>query len=122
MREERGRVTGPIEVAEPYTLWGTVHGDVKVLDGGKMYVRGNIFGDLIVDFGGRVHIFGHVSGDVLIFRGTKVINSGTIGGNCTNKGGRFYQDTHGSTIGKIKTEDAGKTVVEDKVETPDEYA
>ena len=121
MREERGTVQGPIEVDEKYNLWGQVHGDVKVLDGGKMYVRGTIHGDLIVDFGGRVHIYGQVTGNLTMFEGTKVINSGTIMGSATNKGGRFYVDKDGEVLGKIKTEDHGKTVVEDKFDAPDEY-
>jgi cytoskeletal protein CcmA (bactofilin family) len=121
MREERGNVKGPITVDEPYTLWGSIFGDVRVVDGGKMYVRGNIHGDLIVDFGGRVHVFGRVTGSLLMFEGTKVINSGTIDGNATNEGGRLYVDSHGTVLGKIKTEKNGKTVVEDKLDTPEEY-
>ncbi len=103
MREERGRIAGNITVEEPYTLWGSITGDVHVVEGGKMYVRGNIYGDLIVEFGGRVHIFGHISGSLLIKRGSKVINSGTVTGNATNDGGRLYLEAVGSVLGKIKT-------------------
>ncbi len=119
MREERGKITGPITVDEKYTLWGSIMGDVKVVDGGKMYIRGNVYGDLIVDFGGRVHVFGQVSGNLLQFRGTKVIISGLIKGSATNSGGRLYVDQHGSILGKTKTEKDGQTTVEPKVQMDD---
>lgn len=117
MREERGTVHGDVTVEnEKYTLWGSVHGNVKVLEGGKMYVRGNIYGELYVDFGGRVHIFGKVDGNLFMTRGTKVINSGIIAGNATNAGGRLYVDQHGTVLGKTKTEKNGETTVEPKAD------
>lgn len=118
MREERGTIHGNIEVDEKYTLWGTIYGDVRVIDGGKMYVRGSVFGDLIVEFGGRVHVFGQVSGNLVLYRGTKVINSGIIQGNATNEGGRLYVDQHGNVLGRIKTR-RGETHVEPKAELGD---
>jgi cytoskeletal protein CcmA (bactofilin family) len=121
MREERGVIHGNIEVEEKYTLWGTVHGDVRVLDGGKMYVRGSIYGDLIVEFGGRVHVFGQVSGNLVLYRGTKVINSGTIQGNAVNEGGRLFVDQYGTVLGKVKT-NKGETHVEPKATMDDDEA
>src|SRR4051794_7125782 len=35
MREERGLINGDVVVYEPFTLWGTISGTVKVIDGGK---------------------------------------------------------------------------------------
>ena len=113
MREERGTIHGKLDVDEKYTLWGTIYGDVRVLDGGKLYVRGSIFGDLIVEFGGRVHVFGQVSGHLTLYRGTKVINSGVIQGNATNQGGRLYVDQHGNILGRVKTV-KGETHIEPK--------
>ena len=119
MREERGTIHGNLEVDEKYTLWGTIYGDVRVIEGGKMYVRGSIFGDLIVDFGGRVHIFGQVSGNLQLFRGTKVINSGVVQGNATNDGGRLYVDQHGNVLGRVKT-NKGETHIEPKATLGDD--
>lgn len=119
MREERGTIHGNLEVDEKYTLWGTIYGDVRVVDGGKMYVRGSIFGDLIVEFGGRVHVFGQVSGSLTLYRGTKVINSGVIQGNATNEGGRLYVDQHGNILGRVKT-NKGETHIEPKATLGDD--
>lgn len=113
MKQERGTLYGDQVIAEPYELWGKVHGDVRVVDGGKFYMRGSIYGDLIVDVGGRVHIFGHVSGDLYVFRKTKVILSGLVSGNITNDGGRLYIDRDGTVTGRVKTL-AGDTKIEPK--------
>ena len=51
-------------IGEPYTLWGSVAGNVTAVKGAKFYVRGAIYGDLIVDPGGRCHVYGHVSGNL----------------------------------------------------------
>jgi cytoskeletal protein CcmA (bactofilin family) len=119
MREERGRIAGDVTVDEPYTLWGSVTGDVRVVDGGKMYVRGNIYGDLIVEFGGRVHVYGQISGSLTCYKGSKVINSGTVQGDAINEGGRLYVDRHGHVLGKVKTH-KGETTVEPKVDVDEE--
>jgi hypothetical protein len=103
MREERGTISGDLLVYEEYTLWGTVVGNVKVVDGGKFYLRGAIYGNVQVDPGGRMHIFGRISGSVKVFRGTKVIHSGMIGGDVVNDGGRFFTDSEGKIMGKVKT-------------------
>lgn len=103
MREERGRIYGDATIDEPYTLWGAISGDLRVVDGGKVYVRGHVGGDLIVDHGGRVHVFGHVGGNLIMFRGCKVILSGVIGGNATNTSSRLFIDRHGRVLGKTKT-------------------
>ena len=114
MREERGRVSGDAVIAEPYTLWGTVMGDLKVLDGGKVYVRGNVGGDLIVDHGGRVHVYGHIAGNLMLFRGSKVILSGVVAGTASNDNGRLFVDKSGRVLGKTKTKGKyAETRVED---------
>ncbi|MEL7240512.1 MAG: hypothetical protein AAGK78_16770, partial [Planctomycetota bacterium] len=103
VKEERGRVDGDITINEPYTLWGSVTGDLRVVEGGKVYVRGNVGQDLIVDFKGRVHVYGHVGGNIVLFRGAKLILSGVCAGNVENKNARFYTDEHGKVLGKVKT-------------------
>lgn len=119
MKQERGTLTGDQVIAEPYELWGKVHGDVRVVEGGKFYMRGSINGDLIVDVGGRVHIFGHVTGDLYVFKKTKVIHSGLVSGNATNDGGRLYVDRDGTITGRVKTI-SGETLIEPK-DLPPEY-
>ena len=37
MREERGQLAGEVIVYEPFNLWGSVGGRVKVVQGGKLY-------------------------------------------------------------------------------------
>ena len=108
MREERGNINGDVVVYEDYTLWGTIVGNVKVIDGGKFYVRGNIHGDMEVEPGGRVHVFGQISGSVKLTRGTKVIHSGIIKGDVVNEGGRFFADPGTMICGKVRTR-AGET-------------
>ena len=103
MREERGQIAGPLVVHEPYTLWGSVGGDVIVVEGGKFYMRGSIYGNLTVEYGGRVHIYGTVMGDLKVARGSKVIHSGKLLGAATNEGGRLFIDSLGSVHGKLKT-------------------
>ena len=114
MKEERGRVYGDITVSEHYTLWGAVSGDMRVVEGGKVWLRGHVGGDLIVDFGGRVHVFGHVAGNLMMFRGSKVILSGVIGGNAGNANARLFINRHGRVLGKTKTSGKhGETQIED---------
>ena len=108
MREERGTLSGDIVVCEEYTLWGSIIGNVRVVDGGKFYLRGTIHGSIDVEPGGRMHIFGRVSGKVKLARGTKVIHSGMIGSDVINDGGRFFVDAGAIIEGKVKTR-AGET-------------
>ena len=109
MREERGQVSGDMVVYEPYTLWGSVGGNVSVIEGGKFYLRGTIYGNLVVEFGGRVHIFGNIVGNLDVQRGAKVILEGIVGGDATNDGGRLFIEPLGKVQGKIKTK-RGDTV------------
>src|SRR4051812_29035394 len=102
MREERGSITGDQEVNEPFTLWGAIGGNVRVMRGGKFYVRGAVYGDITVERGGRMHIFGRVSGSLLL-NGGKVIHSGVLGGDAVNDGGRLFIETTAVINGKIKT-------------------
>ncbi len=111
MREERGQIGGDVLVCEPFTLWGSIGGDVRVIQGGKLYVRGAIYGNLAVEYGGRVHIFGNVAGNLLVERGAKVIHSGVIGGDATNDGGRLYIEATSKVMGRIKPQ-RGETVTE----------
>jgi cytoskeletal protein CcmA (bactofilin family) len=117
MREERGTIAGPLVVHEAFTLWGSVGGDVIVVEGGKFYMRGSIYGNLIVEYGGRVHIFGNITGDLKLARGTKVIHSGMIVGDATNEGGRLYVDATAVIKGKTVTL-KGETKVEPKQVIP----
>ena len=103
MREERGTISGDFVVNEPMTLWGSVGGNVTVIDGGKFYLRGAVYGDLTCDYGGRMHIFGRATGSLLVKRGAKVIHSGVLGGDATNDGGRLYIESTAVINGKIKT-------------------
>lgn len=117
MREERGQIAGPLVVHEPFTLWGSVGGDVIVVEGGRFYMRGSIYGNLTVEYGGRVHIYGSVSGDLKVARGTKVIHSGTLMGNATNEGGRLFVDSLGTIHGKVKTL-KGQTTIDPNATVP----
>lgn len=103
MREERGTVSGDVRVFEPFTLWGSIGGNVSVIQGGKFYVRGAIYGNLTVEYGGRVHIFGNVTGNLTVERGAKVIHSGVIGGNALNDGGRLYIEAIAKILGTLNT-------------------
>jgi cytoskeletal protein CcmA (bactofilin family) len=103
MRDERGQLAGDVIIYEPWNLWGSVGGNVTVIQNGKLYVRGAIYGNLIVEFGGRVHIFGHVSGNLSVQRGAKVIHSGVLGGDILNEGGRLFIDPTATVMGKVKT-------------------
>lgn len=113
MREERGQIPGDVVVYEPFTLWGSIGGNVKVIEGGKFYVRGAIYGNMEVEPGGRVHILGVVSGDVTVHPDAKLIVSGQIGGNLVNRGGRVTVDSSAQVHGRVKTRD-GDTLVEEK--------
>ena len=108
MREERGQIPGDVVVYEPFTLWGSVGGNVTVIQGGKLYVRGAIYGNLTLEPGGRAHILGTVSGDLILVADTKVVLSGLLGGNAINDGGRLYIDHTAKLMGKVKTH-SGKT-------------
>ena len=102
MREERGTISQDVVVYEDYTLWGIIAGKVKVIDGGKLYVRGAVYGDLSVEDGGRAHIFGNISGNLIVHPGAKVVHSGTLGGDAINKGGRLFIDSFATVMGKVK--------------------
>jgi hypothetical protein len=103
MREQRENSVGDVLVYEEFTLWGTIVGNVKVINGGKFYVRGAVHGNLLVDRGGRVHIFGQVSGDMRLEKYSKTINSGLVGGDLINEGGRYFGDPGSQILGKVKT-------------------
>jgi|SRR5687767_1588793 len=103
MREERGQVAGDVVIYEPYTLWGSIGGNVNVIERGKFYLRGAVYGNITVEYGGRMHIFGRVTGSLTVHRGAKVIHSGVIGGDVTNNGGRLYVDRGAMINGKIRT-------------------
>jgi cytoskeletal protein CcmA (bactofilin family) len=110
MREERGNIAGNVVITEPYTLWGSIAGNVTISDGGKVYIRGAIYGNMTVTPGGRAHIFGNVSGNLTIAVKTKVIHSGILGGDAINNGGRLYIDANAKVLGKVKTYDGDTTI------------
>jgi cytoskeletal protein CcmA (bactofilin family) len=113
MREERGQIVGQQTIFETYNLWGKIAGNVRVIQRGKLYVRGAVYGDLHVEYMGRCHIYGQVSGDLVVDSGAKVIHSGIVGGSVINRGGRIYIDGNAKVIGQIRT-NKGKTTVEPK--------
>ena len=100
MREERGQLSGNVVISEPYTLWGSIGGDVTVVKGGKFYHRGSIVGNLHVESGGRVHIFGSVAGNLVVAHRAKVIHDGVIGGDAINEGGRLFIEFAGKVEGQ----------------------
>lgn len=109
MREERGQIAGDVVVYEPFTLWGSIGGNVTVIAGGKFYCRGAIYGKLTVEFGGRVHILGSVTEDVIVHRGAKVIHSGMVGGDVLNEGGRLTIESIARVMGKVKNKEGAET-------------
>ena len=115
MREERGLLHGNQVISEPVDFLGSVSGDVSVVDGGKMYLRGAIYGNLHVEKGGRVHVFGSISGKITLVRGAKVIISGVVGGDVTNDGGRLAIDQFARIFGKLRPL-GGKTLVDPKAQ------
>jgi len=117
MREERGQLAGPMVVYEPLTLWGSVGGDVSVIDNGKFYLRGAVYGNLTVEKGGRVHIFGSVTGNLIVMEHAKVIVSGMIGGDAINEGGRLHIDNTAKILGKVKTK-KGDTKIQSPYGSP----
>lgn len=115
MREERGQLTGDQVIEKPYTLWGSINGNVTAVDGSKFYPRGTIYGDLTVLHGGRVHVYGHVTGTLTVKDGAKVIVSGVIGKDAVNLGGRLYIDASAKVGGRITT-DEGETQIDPKAQ------
>jgi predicted acyltransferase (DUF342 family) len=113
MREERGQVAGDVIVYEDFTLWGSVGGNVRVIERGKLYLRGAVYGNVEVEYGGRCHIFGRVTGSLTVHRGAKVIHSGVLGGNAVNLGGRLYVDNTAQVHGDIVTK-KGETELQPK--------
>jgi predicted acyltransferase (DUF342 family) len=113
MREERGKLKGNLVIKELYTLWGMIVGNVKVIEGGKLYLRGSIYGNLTVEEGGRAHIFGNLQGKLTVHGDAKVIHSGVIGGDILNRGGRLYIERVATVMGKVKTKN-GETTLEVK--------
>jgi len=112
MREERGQIKGNQIISERYTLWGSIGGDVRVVEGGKFYLRGSVYGNMNVERGGRVHIFGNMQGNLTVHRGAKVIHSGVVGGNVINMGGRLHLELSSRVHGDVKTK-SGETTVEE---------
>lgn len=111
MREERGQLKGDMVVSEPYTLWGSIAGEVTAVKGSKFYVRGAIYGNLTVLHKGRVHIYGNITGNLVVKDGAKVIHSGTVGGDAINQGGRLYIEAVAKVYGQVRTEE-GETEIE----------
>ena len=112
MREERGHLRGNLVIDEPYTLWGSIAGDVTAVKGSKFYMRGAIYGDLTVLHRGRVHIFGNITGNLFVKDGAKVIHEGVVGGDILNSGGRLYIYSSAKILGKVRTEEEGETTYE----------
>ena len=118
MREERGQIAGDLLVNEVFELWGSIGGDVTVVEGGKFYARGSIYGNLFVAKGGRAHVLGRVQGSLVVHRRAKVIVSGVIGGDITNLGGRIFVNATAKVFGKWKL-DKGEIEYESGAVRPD---
>ena len=117
-KQERANLAGDQVFADALEFLGKVTGNVRIVDGGKVYLRGAIYGDLTVEDGARVHIYGHISGDLTVHTGAKVIHSGLIGGNAINDGGRLYVDVDGRVNGKVRTHDGETRIEKPKDTTP----
>ncbi len=117
MHEERGHLQGDQIINIAIDLVGKIVGNVTVVDGGKMYVRGSIIGNLTVEDGGRVHIFGHVTGELLVKKGAKVILDGVVN-TATNRGGRLFIESTGQVIRKLRAID-GDTLIDPKAQVAD---
>ena len=120
MREERGQLSGDVVIYEPFTLWGSAGGHVKVIEGGKFYLRGTIYGNLHVEFGGRVHIFGNVVGNLTVDKGAKVVHSGIISGDAINNGGRLFIESMAEVRGKVKDREGAETTIQPRHKPPAE--
>lgn len=92
MPVERGKIEGAVELSDELQLDGMVAGDVTVLDGGHLILRGTCCKNLLIRPGGTVDLYGTVSGDV------------------TNQGG--FLEVHGIIRGKLNTIDGGDTYVD----------
>src|SRR4051812_2719194 len=79
MRDERGKISGDLTISEPYTLWGSLAGNVSVVEGGKFYLRGSIYGNVVVEPGGRAHLLGNVSENLTVCQEGKAILGGALG-------------------------------------------
>ena len=112
MREERGNLKGDLVIDEPFTLWGSIAGNVTAVTGSKFYARGTIFGNLTVLHRGRVHIFGNITGNLFVKDGAKVVHEGVVGGDILNSGGRLYIYSNAKILGKVRTEEEGQTTYE----------
>ena len=112
MREERGHLAGDITINEPYTLWGSIGGNVTAVNGSKFYMRGAIYGDLNVGPGGRVHVLGNISGNITVSPKAKLIMGGKVAGNVTNLGGRLYIEATGQVLGKVRSHEGAETKIE----------
>lgn len=115
MREERGKTIGDQIINEPLDLTGTIVGNVRIIDGGKVYLRGAVYGNLTVEEGGRVHVYGNVSGILRIEKDAKVIISGVVGGDVVNNGGRLHLDDFARVMGRLRRLD-GETQIDRKAQ------
>src|SRR5687767_10112739 len=104
-KEERGQLRGDQTIEQPYTLWGSIAGNVTAVKGSKFYMRGTIYGSLTVLHRGRVHVFGNITGDLIVKDGAKVIHEGVVGGDAINQGGRLYVRGKAKVMGKVRTEE-----------------
>ena len=108
MRDERSKIAGDVVINEPVNLWGSIGGNVRVIGGGKLYVRGAIYGDLVIEDGGRAHVFGNIQGSLVVEDGAKAIHSGVLGRNAINNGGRLFIDATATVMGDVKSK-SGET-------------
>jgi cytoskeletal protein CcmA (bactofilin family) len=108
MREERGAMAGDVVVYEDFTLWGSVGGNVRVIEGGKFWIRGSVYGNVSVEAGGRCHVLGSIKGNLTVAEDAKAIVTGAVGGEAVNLGGRLYIEATAKILGGVKTK-SGET-------------
>lgn len=102
MPVERGKLEGPLEIGDQLQLDGMATGDVTVLSGGHLILRGICGRNLIIEKDGKVDLYGTVIGDVLN-RGGVLEVMGTIRGHLetvesgdthVSSGARVYGEGH----------------------------
>src|ERR1700733_8922198 len=103
MRKERNKIVGDQTINELYTLWGMIVGNVTVVEGGKLYLRGSIFGSLSIAPGGRAYFFGWVRGAVAAEKKARLLDRGSVVGHLISRGGRIHFDLAPKTGGKVTT-------------------
>ncbi len=70
---------GDVHITDKFGIYGTLHGNATVADGGKLQLYGIVKGDVIVERGGVLEHWGLIEGD-LLDRGGEITCNGQIAG------------------------------------------